>query len=159
MSSGRWLRDLEGPWDQVSRVIGYAHTLIHQEGIPRIQTDIRMTTRWAGAMMPTLGDWSSDLVHDYRTDKEQPMEGSMFWYVCHSLVHVRSLSDHGLRSALEMSGLRSWRQATHNATSIPGTRYLVLHPDRLTTRPNGPQAIVFNFILSRYLTHKMSKLL
>ncbi|GAB1194942.1 hypothetical protein APSETT444_004194 [Aspergillus pseudonomiae] len=47
---------VEGPWDQVARVIGYAHTLIHQEGIPRIQTDIRITTR---------------------TDKEQPMEGSL----------------------------------------------------------------------------------
>jgi uncharacterized protein YqgV (UPF0045/DUF77 family) len=35
----------EGTWDQVSQVIGYAHTLIHQEGIPRIQTDIRITTR------------------------------------------------------------------------------------------------------------------
>ncbi|KAE8367828.1 hypothetical protein BDV27DRAFT_123230 [Aspergillus caelatus] len=47
---------VEGPWDQVARVIGYAHTLIHQEGIPRIQTDIRITTR---------------------TDKDQPMEGSL----------------------------------------------------------------------------------
>lgn len=35
----------EGSWDQVSQVIGYAHTLIHQEGIARIQTDIRITTR------------------------------------------------------------------------------------------------------------------
>ncbi|KAE8373740.1 hypothetical protein BDV26DRAFT_296668 [Aspergillus bertholletiae] len=47
---------VDGPWGQVARVIGYAHTLIHKEGIPRIQTDIRITTR---------------------ADKDQPMEGSM----------------------------------------------------------------------------------
>lgn len=37
----------EGPWDQVSQIIGFAHTLIHQQGIVRIQTDIRITTRYA----------------------------------------------------------------------------------------------------------------
>ncbi|KAI9926744.1 hypothetical protein ASPWEDRAFT_72976 [Aspergillus wentii DTO 134E9] len=47
---------IEGPWDQVSQVIGYAHTLVHQAGIARIQTDIRMMTR---------------------TDKVQPMEGNI----------------------------------------------------------------------------------
>ncbi|GAQ42312.1 hypothetical protein AtubIFM55763_007532 [Aspergillus tubingensis] len=47
---------VEGSWDQVSQIIGYAHTLIHQEGIARIQTDIRITTR---------------------TDKVQPMEANI----------------------------------------------------------------------------------
>ncbi|KAL2012419.1 hypothetical protein VTN00DRAFT_5137 [Thermoascus crustaceus] len=47
---------IEGPWDQVVAVIGWAHTLVHQGGIPRIQTDIRITTR---------------------TDKVQPMEGNV----------------------------------------------------------------------------------
>ncbi|KAF7116483.1 hypothetical protein CNMCM5793_004771 [Aspergillus hiratsukae] len=47
---------VEGPWDQVVQVIGFAHTLIHQEGVPRIQTDIRIQTR---------------------TDKVQPMEGNL----------------------------------------------------------------------------------
>ncbi|KAJ9293358.1 hypothetical protein DTO271G3_7854 [Paecilomyces variotii] len=47
---------VEGPWDQVMQVIGWAHTLIHQQGIARIQTDIRITTR---------------------TDKVQPMEGNV----------------------------------------------------------------------------------
>ncbi|BCR92512.1 thiamine-binding protein [Aspergillus chevalieri] len=46
---------IEGPWDQVSQIIGFAHTLIHQQGIVRIQTDIRITTR---------------------TDKVQPMESN-----------------------------------------------------------------------------------
>lgn len=36
----------EGQWDQVVAVIGWAHTLVHQGGIPRIQTDIRITTRY-----------------------------------------------------------------------------------------------------------------
>ncbi|EAW18215.1 UPF0045 protein ECM15 [Aspergillus lentulus] len=47
---------IEGSWDQVVQVIGFAHTLIHQEGVPRIQTDIRISTR---------------------TDKVQPMEGNL----------------------------------------------------------------------------------
>ncbi|KKK16164.1 hypothetical protein P175DRAFT_0449969 [Aspergillus ochraceoroseus IBT 24754] len=47
---------VEGPWDQVARIIGYSHTLLHQEGIARIQTDIRMITR---------------------TDKVKPMEESV----------------------------------------------------------------------------------
>jgi hypothetical protein len=36
----------EGPWDQVTHVIGWAHSLIHQQGIARIQTDIRISTRY-----------------------------------------------------------------------------------------------------------------
>ncbi|KAL1971637.1 hypothetical protein VTN31DRAFT_2258 [Thermomyces dupontii] len=36
---------LEGPWDKVHRVIGQAHTLLHRQGIARIQTDIRSGSR------------------------------------------------------------------------------------------------------------------
>lgn len=36
----------EGPWDDVTRLIGLAHTLVHQEGIARVQTDIRIATRY-----------------------------------------------------------------------------------------------------------------
>ncbi|KAJ5584197.1 uncharacterized protein N7459_003997 [Penicillium hispanicum] len=36
---------LEGPWDRVLQVIGQAHTLLHQQGIVRIQTDIRAGSR------------------------------------------------------------------------------------------------------------------
>ncbi|BCR96972.1 hypothetical protein AnigIFM60653_007905 [Aspergillus niger] len=36
---------LEGPWDRVHQVIGQAHTILHQQGIVRIQTDIRVGSR------------------------------------------------------------------------------------------------------------------
>ncbi|OQE26727.1 hypothetical protein PENSTE_c005G08345 [Penicillium steckii] len=36
---------LEGSWDRVHQVIGQAHTLLHQQGIVRIQTDIRVGSR------------------------------------------------------------------------------------------------------------------
>ncbi|KAG9243602.1 cell wall biogenesis protein-like protein Ecm15 [Calycina marina] len=36
---------LEGSWDDVMRVIGQAHTLVHENGVVRVQTDIRTGTR------------------------------------------------------------------------------------------------------------------
>ncbi|KAI9931239.1 hypothetical protein ASPWEDRAFT_166814 [Aspergillus wentii DTO 134E9] len=36
---------LEGSWDRVHQVIGQAHTILHQQGIVRIQTDIRTGSR------------------------------------------------------------------------------------------------------------------
>ncbi|KAK9463591.1 YkoF-like protein [Lipomyces oligophaga] len=36
---------VEGPWDQVMQLIGQAHELIHELGVPRIQSDIRVGTR------------------------------------------------------------------------------------------------------------------
>ncbi|ODH52947.1 hypothetical protein GX48_00815 [Paracoccidioides brasiliensis] len=36
---------LEGSWDAVFAVIGQAHTMLHNEGIVRIQTDIRVGSR------------------------------------------------------------------------------------------------------------------
>ncbi|KAJ5583612.1 hypothetical protein N7535_002232 [Penicillium sp. DV-2018c] len=36
---------LEGSWDRVHEVIGQAHTLLHQNGIVRIQTSVRIGTR------------------------------------------------------------------------------------------------------------------
>ena len=35
----------EGTWDEVMRVIGQAHTLLHENGVVRIQSDIRIGTR------------------------------------------------------------------------------------------------------------------
>ena len=35
----------EGNWDAVMRLIGQAHTLLHEQGIVRIQTDIRIGSR------------------------------------------------------------------------------------------------------------------
>ncbi|EEQ90627.1 hypothetical protein RJZ56_003319 [Blastomyces dermatitidis] len=36
---------LEGSWDAVFAVIGQAHTMLHKQGIVRIQTDIRVGSR------------------------------------------------------------------------------------------------------------------
>lgn len=36
---------LEGSWDRVHQVIGQAHTLLHQQGVVRIQSDIRVGSR------------------------------------------------------------------------------------------------------------------
>jgi uncharacterized protein (TIGR00106 family) len=36
---------LEGPWDDVMRVIGQAHSLLHENGVVRIQSDIRVGSR------------------------------------------------------------------------------------------------------------------
>lgn len=44
------LGSAEGPWVDVMRVIGQAHTLLHTEkGVPRIQTDIRVGSRYVFA--------------------------------------------------------------------------------------------------------------
>ena len=37
---------IEGPWDAVTKLIGQAHTLVHQNGVVRVQTDIRIGTRY-----------------------------------------------------------------------------------------------------------------
>ncbi|KAK2813334.1 hypothetical protein FQN50_000649 [Emmonsiellopsis sp. PD_5] len=36
---------LEGSWDAVFAVIGQAHSMLHKQGIVRIQTDIRVGSR------------------------------------------------------------------------------------------------------------------
>ncbi|KAF2398103.1 hypothetical protein EJ06DRAFT_523462 [Trichodelitschia bisporula] len=36
---------VEGSWDQVMRVIGQAHALLHEGGVVRIQSDIRVGSR------------------------------------------------------------------------------------------------------------------
>jgi len=35
----------EGSWDEVMRLIGQAHTMVHEKGVVRVQTDIRVGTR------------------------------------------------------------------------------------------------------------------
>lgn len=39
------LHHAEGPWDDVMRVIGQAHSLLHENGVVRIQSDIRVGSR------------------------------------------------------------------------------------------------------------------
>ncbi|KIV90599.1 hypothetical protein PV10_07884 [Exophiala mesophila] len=36
---------VEGSWDEVTRVIGQAHQLLHDQGVVRIQSDIRIGSR------------------------------------------------------------------------------------------------------------------
>ena len=36
---------VEGPWDEVMKIIGQAHSYLHGNGVLRIQTDIRVGTR------------------------------------------------------------------------------------------------------------------
>jgi len=36
---------IEGPWDEVMKIIGQCHTLVHNMGVVRIQSDIRIGTR------------------------------------------------------------------------------------------------------------------
>lgn len=36
----------EGTWDDVMRLIGQAHVMLHKKGIVRIQTDIRVGSRY-----------------------------------------------------------------------------------------------------------------
>ena len=38
---------VEGSWEDVMRVIGQAHCMLHEKGIVRIQTDIRVGSRYA----------------------------------------------------------------------------------------------------------------
>jgi len=42
----------EGSWDEVMRVIGQAHSLVHQNGVLRVQTDIRAGTRYLSLQNP-----------------------------------------------------------------------------------------------------------
>lgn len=43
----------EGSWDEVMKVIGRAHSMLHEKGIVRIQTDIRVGSRY----VVSLFDW------------------------------------------------------------------------------------------------------
>lgn len=36
---------VEGSWEEVMRLIGEAHTMLHDDGVTRVQTDIRVGTR------------------------------------------------------------------------------------------------------------------
>ena len=46
---------VEGSWEDVMRVIGQAHCMLHEKGIVRIQTDIRVGSRYV--LDTTKGFW------------------------------------------------------------------------------------------------------
>ena len=52
------------------KVIGQAHTLVHQNGVARVQTDIRIGTRF-DSRFPTLTIHSAQRLINSRTDKTQ----------------------------------------------------------------------------------------
>ncbi|QMW28588.1 hypothetical protein G4B84_003877 [Aspergillus flavus NRRL3357] len=62
----------EGPWDKVHQVIGQAHTVLHQQGIVRIQTDVRVGSRLVSFLFLSRV-FGADVGWD-RTDKEQSFE-------------------------------------------------------------------------------------
>lgn len=43
---------IEGPWDEVTALIGQAHEKVHAMGVVRIQSDIRIGTRTDKAQTP-----------------------------------------------------------------------------------------------------------
>ncbi len=43
-------RGSEGSWDDVMRVIGQAHFMLHKKGIVRIQSDIRVGSRYVSML-------------------------------------------------------------------------------------------------------------
>ncbi len=44
----------EGSWDAVMKLIGQAHSMLHEKGIVRIQTDIRVGSRY---VLPEVIGW------------------------------------------------------------------------------------------------------
>lgn len=62
----------EGSWDEVMRLIGQAHTMLHKKGIMRIQTDIRVGSRYIlHCYRATLLSKAADDDDDIRIDKQQ----------------------------------------------------------------------------------------
>lgn len=45
----------EGSWDDVMRLIGQAHVMLHERGVLRIQTDIRIGSRYGLRSTPRSG--------------------------------------------------------------------------------------------------------
>ena len=43
---GLMMAYVEGSWEDVMRLIGQAHCMLHEKGIVRIQTDIRVGSRY-----------------------------------------------------------------------------------------------------------------
>ena len=60
--------NVEGSWTDVMRLIGQAHVMLHEKGIVRIQTDIRVGSR--SDPISCRGRWET-LMPLCRTDKKQ----------------------------------------------------------------------------------------
>ena len=60
--------EVEGSWDAVMRLIGQAHSMLHKKGIVRIQTDIRVGSRYR--FLNRALHFYKELT-GHRTDKKQ----------------------------------------------------------------------------------------
>ena len=49
---------VEGSWEDVMRVIGQAHCMLHEKGIIRIQTDIRVGSRYVLGTTEWFWKWA-----------------------------------------------------------------------------------------------------
>ncbi|KAL8990901.1 MAG: hypothetical protein Q9177_000555 [Variospora cf. flavescens] len=58
-----------GPWDEVMRLIGQAHVMLHKKGVMRIQTDIRVGSRCGS--IPITKCLVRVAYHGSRIDKKQ----------------------------------------------------------------------------------------
>jgi len=72
---------IEGSWEEVMTVVGKAHALLHNNGVVRVQTDIRIGTRYRHLQMKmvsfllhVMSIAYENKLHLYRTDKVQSME-------------------------------------------------------------------------------------
>lgn len=64
---------LDGSWDEVMKLIGQAHTMLHEKGIIRIQTDIRVGTRYVSFRKNDLLSFKLFLIQFDRVDLFSPL--------------------------------------------------------------------------------------
>ncbi|THH11995.1 hypothetical protein EW145_g290 [Phellinidium pouzarii] len=48
--------NIEGPWSEVTKAIHDCHVAVHEQGAPRIATDIRIGTRTDREIVPGTGN-------------------------------------------------------------------------------------------------------
>ena len=79
----------EGSWEDVTKVIGQAHSLLHEKGVVRIQSDIRIGSRYAGHAAAVLG-WINKLIYPGRTKCNHLKTKSMRWKSCWQQIRNRN---------------------------------------------------------------------
>ena len=81
------------------RVIGVAHTCVHHSGIPRIQTEVRMMTRWVLCLRVVSWDWGCTVPSKwspYHTHNLKPRHINFYSSHIHSNYHAPCLRIHSL---------------------------------------------------------------
>lgn len=64
----------EGSWTDVTAIIGKCHSMLHDQGVVRCHTDIRIGSRLVGQCVSCPVDDVANLLDSYRTDKSQTHE-------------------------------------------------------------------------------------